>query len=731
MFCQVALDTPLRQLFDYRVGAATGLAPGARVRVPFGRRELVGLVLRLTDRSEVPADKLRDVRAVLDEPPLLAASDVRLLEWAASYYHHPIGEVMATALPRLLREGRGPGAPEPFWSLTAAGREALAAGGGRAPRQRELLAALAAADGDCSEAALDAACPGWRAAARALLAKDQVQRELQRVAPVADDAAIVPRETPHVLTGAQQSAVTALCEAVATGRGGGFLLDGVTGSGKTEVYLQAVADTLARGGSVLVLCPEIGLTPQLLARFERRFEARIAALHSGLTDTERANAWHAAATGQARIVIGTRSAVFTPIPRLQLVIVDEEHDSSYKQQDGGFRYSARDLALLRGQLQQATVVLGSATPSLESLQNVVQGRLTHLLLPERAGSAEPPRLALVDMRAHKVHKGIAAPVLLAMRRHLDAGAQVLLFLNRRGYAPTLLCQACGWIAPCGSCDARMTVHMKSGRLSCHHCGADQRMPERCPRCGHEVHPLGHGTERVEETLAEEFPGFAVERFDRDVLARAGELESAIERVASGSARILVGTQMLTKGHHFPDVTLVVILNADQSLFSTDFRAAERLAQTIVQVAGRAGRAEKPGEVLIQSQYPGHPLLTTLLDAGYAGFAASQLAERAAAHWPPFMRLAVLRASDTSPDGARRFLLAARGLLTPPAGVILREPMPAAMSRRADRHHAQLLVESAQRTLLQRYLEAWAPGIAGLSAPRSLRWVLDVDPLEVF
>jgi primosomal protein N' (replication factor Y) len=634
-----------------------------RVQVPFGRRAVVGLVLAVADATDVPADKLRDVVAVLDEVPLLSATDLKLLEWAADYYHHPIGEVVATAVPKLLRAVR--------------------------------------------------------------------KRKAKPVAAQPAATAAATRETPYPLTGAQAAALAALRAAGTGAAAKNFLLDGVTGSGKTEVYLQAVADTLARGDSVLVLCPEIGLTPQLLERFEKRFDAPLAALHSGLTDGERARAWQQAAGGGARIVIGTRSAVFTPIPRLALIIVDEEHDASYKQQDGGFRYSARDLALLRGQFQQVPVVLGSATPSLESLRNVELGRLVHLQLPERAGSALPPKLSLVDMRAHAVHKGIAAPVLQAMRRHLDTGSQVLLYLNRRGYAPTLLCKGCSWVAPCSNCDARLTVHQRTGRLACHHCGADEPLPKRCPRCGHEVHPLGHGTERVEETLASIFPDEPIERFDRDALRAQDQLTGAIDRVHSGNARILVGTQMLTKGHHFPDVTLVVVLNADQSLFATDFRAAERLAQTIVQVAGRAGRAERAGEVLIQSEYPEHPLLVTLLEAGYAGFAASALAERAAAHWPPFARMALLRASDTAPGAAERFLKEARALLQPPPGVLLRGPVPATMARRAGRHHAQLVVESGQRAALQRFLGEWVPRLEALAAPRSLRWALDVDPLDVF
>jgi len=663
-YCQVAIDTPLRQSFDYRLPEALAHAqPGMRVQLPFGRRAVVGLILRVSAHSDVPPEKLRDAGALLDAGPLLSPADLKLLEWAADYYHHPIGEVFATALPRQLRTVR-----------------------------------------------------------------KRVSSKNAQPPAAAGTGPVALRETPHPLSEAQATAVRALHEARGAGN---FLLDGVTGSGKTEVYLQTCADTLAQGGSVLVLCPEIGLTPQLLERFERRFDAPIAALHSGLTDVARARAWQQAASGAARIVIGTRSAVFTPIPGLRLIIVDEEHDSSYKQQDGGFRYSARDLALLRGQLQKLPVVLGSATPSLESLRNVQPGRLTLLRLPERAGSALPPKLSLLDMRGQAVHKGFAAQTLQAMRVHLAQGSQVLLFLNRRGYAPTLLCHGCGWIAPCESCDARMTVHLKRRRLNCHHCGADAPLPERCPRCGHEVHPLGSGTERVEETLAGLFPDMPVERFDRDVLRAPAELHEAIGRVHSGQARILVGTQMLTKGHHFPDVTLVVVLNADQSLFATDFRAAERLAQTIVQVAGRAGRAERPGEVLIQSQFPENPLLSTLLERGYAGFAESALAEREAAHWPPFARMALLRASDTTPEAAKKFLGDARGLLAPPAGVVLQQPIPATMTRRAGRHHFQMLVESPQRALLQRYLGDWVPRISGLNAPRSLRWALDVDPLDVF
>jgi primosomal protein N' (replication factor Y) len=400
----------------------------------------------------------------------------------------------------------------------------------------------------------------------------------------------------HALSDEQTVALHAVQQAL--GNFHSFLLEGVTGSGKTEVYLRLIAAVLARGENALLLCPEIGLTPQLLSRLRARFDVPLAALHSGLTDSERLQAWREAASGRARIVIGTRSAVFGPIPRLGVIVIDEEHDSSFKQHEGGFRYSARDLAVVRAQRCNVPVLLGSATPSFESLHNVDSGRSTRLSLPRRAGSAAPPTLRLVDLRAHPVQRGFSLPLLQAMQRHLDAGGQVLVFINRRGYAPTLLCSGCGWTAPCKHCDARLTVHQREQRLSCHHCGAEQPMPTTCPRCGHALRPLGHGTERVEETLGELFPGLPLARFDRDSVRGQADLEAAIDRVHSGEARLLVGTQMLTKGHHFPDVTLVAVLNADQSLFSTDFRAAERLAQTLVQVAGRAGREGRAGEVLM-------------------------------------------------------------------------------------------------------------------------------------
>ena len=727
---RVALDTPLQQLFDYLPPAPPGVAfpaVGVRVRVPFGRRRMMGLVVGTADASQIPAARLKGVLEVLDERPLLDSGLLALLEWAADYYHHPLGEVIASALPRAMRLGARAAAVEERWAVTEAGSRAAAAGEPRrAPRQRALLALLSE-HGAAAPALLDERVHPWREAARALTRRGWIASTEATLEPGSAPATL--RSQGPVLSAEQSAAVEAVSGA--RGRFGAFVLQGVTGSGKTEVYLRLIERVLREGRRALVLVPEIGLTPQLVTRFRERFAAPMAVLHSALTDHERLAAWRDAWSGHAHIVLGTRSAVFAPVPDLGAIVVDEEHDPSFKQHEGGFRYSARDLAVVRARQAGVPLLLGSATPALETLHNVTAGRYALLRLARRAARATPPRLALVDLRHGVVRAGISTAALLAIERHLAAGGQVLVFLNRRGYAPTLLCTACGWIAPCRECDARLTVHLAAGRLRCHHCGADAPLPPRCPQCGFTVKPVGQGTERIEETLGMLFPGVATARLDRDVVRRRGDMEEVMRRVSSGEARILVGTQMVTKGHDFPNVTLVVVLNADQGLFSTDFRAPERLAQTIVQVAGRAGRGAKPGEVLIQTEFPDHPLLASLLAAGYQGFAHAALEERAQAAWPPFSRLAALRDSARTADAALRFLREARQLRRAPPGVRLLGPAPAAIHKRAGRYHAQLLVESRERTQLHGFLDQWLPEVEGLRSARAVRWSLDVDPLELF
>jgi primosomal protein N' (replication factor Y) len=672
LILRVALDTPLRRAFDYLPPAGDSAAEptlaapplGVRVRVPFGRRQMIGVLIGIAGESEVPAAKLKAAHEILDAASVFDPVTFELLLWAADYYHHPVGEVIAAALPVALRMVRA------------------------------------------------------RAAANRVSAG--------QAAPTA--APIECRPSEVILTSEQAQVV----EAIGASLGGyrAHLLHGVTGSGKTEVYLRAIAAAVARGDQALVLVPEIALTPQLVERFRRRFSGGIAVLHSALSGTERRDAWRAAQSGLAVIVIGTRSAVLCSLPRLGLIVVDEEHDASYKQQEG-FRYSARDLAVLRAQRARVPIVLGSATPSLETLENAAQARYATLKLPQRPGTARAPRLHLVDLRKHASDQGLSQPAIQAIGRHLADGGQVIVFLNRRGYAPALFCNQCGWAASCAHCDARMTLHRRAGQLRCHHCGAAAPVPATCSNCRHDLNPLGQGTERVEETLARLFPSAPRARLDRDTAAGRGALEAVLQRVHRGEARILIGTQMLTKGHDFPDVSLVVILDADQGLFASDFRATERLAQTITQVAGRAGRASRPGEVLIQTEFPEHPLLVRLIRDGYEGFAASALAERRHAEWPPYSRLAMLRAEARDSLALDGFLAGAadRGRGVGESVKIL-GPATALMARRADHFRAHLLIEAASRAVLQRFLARWIPVVETLAGPPGLRWSIDVDPLEV-
>ncbi|MBM4195678.1 MAG: primosomal protein N' [Gammaproteobacteria bacterium] len=727
MILRVAIDAPLLQLFDYLPPASGDARPGCRVRVPFGRGQRVGLVVAIAAESTLPSGKLRRAFALLDAAPLLDAEMLALLEWAAGYYQHPPGEVYATALPVLLRAGRTTDAGALIWRITTDGREALLAGEPRrAPAQRRVLESLGAAAAGLGSAALARLSATWPAAVRALEGRGWVRREREDgwvSEPVAADR-------PPALNPAQAAAV----QDIAAARGfQPFLVQGITGSGKTEVYLHAIAAALAAGRQSLVLVPEIGLTPQLVARFRRRFpDTGIVVLHSGLTDTERLTAWLRARDGRAGIVIGTRSAIFTPLQQAGLIVVDEEHDGSFKQQEG-FRYSARDLAVWRARQLGVPILLGSATPSLESLANAEAGRYRRLRLPERAGSAKPPAVQLVDLRRQIATDGLSPPLVAAIGRHLDAGGQVLLYLNRRGFAPTLLCTDCGKCLECTRCDARLVLHLRERRLTCHHCDAMRPIPDHCPHCQGPLYPVGQGTERLESALAALFPNHPLLRIDRDTTRARGEIERRLAAVAAGEARILLGTQMLTKGHDFPLVTLVGIVDADQGLFGADFRASERLAQTFVQVAGRAGRSERAGEVVLQTLFPDHPLLRLLVSEGYERFAAAALAERRAAGWPPYSHLALLRADATTRNGALDFLAAARTLAESleSMGVRLLGPAPAPMEKRGGRYRAQLVAESSDRARLQQFIGRWRPALEQLAGARRNRWSLDVDPVELY
>ncbi|NKN32947.1 primosomal protein N' [Marichromatium bheemlicum] len=726
---RVALAGPVDALFDYLPAATGDPLPGSRVLVPFGHSRRVGILVEHAAECACDPAALKRIERVLDPRPLFAPADLALLRWAARYYHHPLGDALFTALPvRLRGSGRLLGAEVGGVRLTAAGAALAPAELARAPRQQALLERLAKAPQGVALQVLEQELAGVASALRALRAKGLA--ESCRVAPAR--AAVSP-PAPAVVPTLNPEQAAALA-AVNAARGGfqPFLLDGITGSGKTEVYIRAIAEVVAAGGQALVMVPEIGLTPQLRERLRTRLPGPLAVLHSALAAGERERAWHQAASGEAPVVLGTRSAVFVPLPRLALIVVDEEHDPSLKQQEG-FRYSARDLAVRRAQLVGCPVVLGTATPALETLHNVAVGRYHRLALPRRAGGARPPTINLLDIRNQPLRAGLSPVLRERMHAALAAGGQVLLLLNRRGYAPVLTCHSCGWVGACVDCDARMTLHLTEQRLWCHHCGRVEPVPRDCPQCGGpDLRMLGRGTERLEEGLAELFPEVRIARIDRDSTRRKGELTRLLAAVHRGEVQILLGTQMLAKGHDFPGVTLAGVIDLDHALYASDFRAPERTAQLIVQVAGRAGRAERAGEVVLQTRHPEHPLLQSLLREGYAGFARAALAEREAAQLPPFTYLALLRAEAPEQAVAHAFLAAARDLAEPlcDPGVELLGPVPAPLARRAGRHRAQLLVQSAARPALQQLLAQWTPALRGLRRRQGVRWSLDVDPQEM-
>ena len=732
---RVAVPGPLRRSFEYLPPAGgpdtDAFPPGTRVKVPFGGSVRTGVVLGASGDPEIDPGRLRRVSARLDDEPSIPPSLLRLLVWAADYYHHPIGEVVRAALPAGLRRASSrPAAPVArAWRLTgrAAASSTLAA---RAPRQSAVVAALEEAgrqDGEpCLAEARLRALPNWRPALRALAKKGWVEPS---AAPPAPAAGAEPKLA--ALNESQARAVEAIVSAAGAFRA--FLLDGVTGSGKTEVYLAAI-DRIARpgAGQALVLVPEIGLTPQLVARFREALPVPISVVHSGMPDGERLRSWEAARAGESRIVIGTRSAVFTPLRRPALIVVDEEHDPSYKQQEG-FRYSARDLALMRGSIEGVPVVLGSATPSLETIRLGAAGRYERLRLAERAGGARMPEVALHDVRRLPLAAGLSERLIEAIGERLRRREQTLLFVNRRGFAPVLLCHDCGEAVGCRHCDSRLVLHRAERRLRCHHCGAERPVPVRCGACDSaDLVTVGSGTQRLAEGLSERFPDARVLRIDRDSTRRRGALDRMVRAARDGSADVLVGTQMLAKGHDFPRVTLVGIVDADAGLLSPDFRAPERVAQLVTQVAGRAGRGALAGEVIVQTRRPRHPLLTALVRDGYPAFAAEALAERDAVRLPPFTRLALLRAEASARAVSNGFLATARGLageLRRP-GVEVMGPVPSPMERQGGRYRAQLLLRSASRSDLQAFLGPWVEGLDGVRTPRGLRWSLDVDPVDL-
>ncbi|MCR4297157.1 MAG: primosomal protein N' [Gallionella sp.] len=730
---RVALDVPLPTLFDYTVADGIAVTIGQRVIVPFGKRQMVGVVMECVAVTEMAPERIKPVKQVLHDSVPLSAGLLDLLRFCSDYYRYPLGQTVLSALPTRLRSDK------PIISrailtyrLSASGAALnLDAFPKRKVVQRRILAKLA--EQPCNLAQLKSLSATAGKQLQALVAEGWVE-SVALVTPLtpspspAGGRGAHAFDNAHTLTSEQQQAVDAVIAAQGYAC---FLLHGITGSGKTEVYVHLMHHVLQRGGQILLLVPEINLTPQLENYFRRRFpDVSMISLHSGLAEGERLHNWQQAQTGAAQIVLGTRLSVFAELPGLALIIVDEEHDGSFKQQDG-LRYSARDVAIFRASQRGVPIVLGSATPSLESYYNAQSGRYRMLRLTGRAlAEARLPAVRCININQTVMHHGISEKLLHEIGQRIARQEQSLLFINRRGYAPVLMCTGCGWLSGCKHCAGKMVLHLNDKRLRCHHCGYQLRMPHVCPSCGNaDLHPVGSGTQRVESVLRERFPDARILRVDRDSTRNKRAWQVLRELIHANEVDILVGTQMLAKGHDFPALTLVGVLNPDSALYSSDFRAAEKLFAQLAQVAGRAGRADKPGEVLIQTAFPEHPLFCALQTHDFDGWAASQLAERQMAGFPPFMYQAMLRAEGKQAAGVYAFLNQAHA-----AAIGLKQSVevfgvvPAALPRRANHIRAQLLIQSAKRKDLQQFLRTWQPLLDILPAQK-LRWALDIDPLE--
>lgn len=726
---RVALPVPLDKQFDYQIPVHLFPIIGGRVSVSFGRQTLVGVVTALVNQSEFSVDKLKPLKQVLDSQPVWPDSLYELLQWCSQFYQYPLGDTLLNAMPSALRKGKEADfATLVEWQLTNAGRNQLMLGFGRAVKQAKVMHMLESGsvphqhfiDQEVSSSVLKTLQEkGW---IESIECKPEIRDWSQQVEADVDKPKLNEEQAVAIAT-------------VNSFDGFGcFLLEGVTGSGKTEVYLNLIKPVLEKGRQALVLVPEIGLTPQTINRFRHRFDVPVEVIHSGLNDSERLNAWLSARDQAAGIVIGTRSALLTPFADLGIIIVDEEHDASYKQQDS-LRYHARDVAVMRASKEQIPIVLGSATPALETLHNALSGKYHHLTLTERAGNAVPTTNKVLDVKGQYLESGLSASLIAEMRQHLSAGNQVMLFLNRRGFSPALMCHDCGWIAECKRCDAYYTYHQYSNEIRCHHCGSQQPTIHQCQGCGSSnLVTVGVGTEQLEAQLGELFPEYQTIRIDRDSTRRKGSLESALGAIRNGKYQILIGTQMLAKGHHFPDVTLVALLDVDGSLYSSDFRASERLAQLFIQVAGRAGRASKPGEVILQTHHPEHSLLQALLTKSYRHFAETALQERKLAMLPPYSYLTLFRAEANDSQYVEAFLrqvrhtLESHPLFDDCCQVL--GPTPAPLAKRSGKYRWQLMLQTQTRSTMQKLLGSAKPAIQMLPNAKRVRWSLDIEPQDL-
>ncbi len=722
---KVAVPIPLRRLFDYQYQDSQKPMIGGRVLVPFGRQQLVGYVIGFSEESDYDLKKIKHIVKVIDQESLLDKELFNFIQWSAQYYQHPIGEVFNACLPSLIGKGEiAQLEPEYFWQLTNEGEKAQPKS--NAVKQIALLKLAQSHQSYLTQETLKAHefVPGDL---KSLINNGWLTKEIKPL----DTGFTQPKVLPSTFepNKEQHQAIAQIFAKKAQFQP--FLLDGVTSSGKTEVYLRAITHQLEAGKQTLVLVPEIGLTPQTIQRFKERFHSNISMLHSGMTDKQRLNEWLKAKQGLTSIIIGTRSALFTPFKDLGLIVIDEEHDLSFKQQEG-FRYSARDLALVRANNLNIPIIMGSATPSIESQYNVSNGRFERLTLSRRAGNAKAPHSKIFDVRQRPLNEGISKPLREHIESHLAKGQQCLVFLNRRGFAPSILCHDCGWIAECNRCDRNMTYHQQLKRLHCHHCDRQVFLPKQCPSCqSDQLLPIGLGTERLAEALSSMFPKHKVIRVDRDSTRRKDSMQNIVEEIKRGEADIIVGTQMLAKGHHFPNLTLVAVIDIDGCLFSADFRATERTAQLLTQVAGRAGRGEANGEIVIQSHHPDHPLLVNLFTQNYQQLSEQMLQERKTANLPPYSAQVLIRSQATNLAKPMEFLQDMANILNQYPQLEVYGPYPAPMIKRAGKMRAQLLLQASDKQTIQKILNAALPVIEEQKSAKNVRWSIDVDPQEVF
>ncbi|ASQ47360.1 primosomal protein N' [Legionella clemsonensis] len=717
---KICIPHTSRDFFDYH--SASPLCMGARVWVPFRKQTRLGFVMG--EQTSPSHEKLKSITAIVDETPLLTPTILKLCQWVCSYYQSPLSEVIPLALPKNYRLGKPRQLPmvEHFY-LARPVQEAYNSIGLRAHKKRALLDFLHQQTHPVTKKEILQA--GFtQAQLNGLLTLKLITKKQELALPLNEKK---NKDTPLLLNEEQRLAVQAITAQLNDYHC--FLLQGVTGSGKTEVYLQVIADVLAQGKQVLVLVPEIGLTPQLLSRFTARFNEPMVVIHSNLNETERQFAWQLAHDNLAKLVIGTRTAIFTPMPALGLIVIDEEHDASLKQMDG-VRYSARDAALMRAYMSNLPIILGSATPSLESLYNCHQKKYSLLRLKQKALNTTPLHYQIIDLRNVPLQQGLAPQTLQMIATHLQQGNQVMVFINRRGFAPVLLCHHCGWIADCKTCDSHLTLHRQLNRLVCHHCGRTEMIPAQCKAChNRELIPIGAGTQRIYDYLSHQFPDTNLLRIDRDEVQKKNALENHLDSIHRGDAQLIVGTQMLAKGHHFPNLTLVVILDTDAGFYNQDFRALERLGQLLTQVSGRAGRAEHPGQVVIQTHLPHHPLLTTLIQQGYDSFAQALLDSRQHAELPPYHFLALIRAQDKSASKVLNFLHTLKEQLLM-QGITTLGPAPAPLARKANQHRMQLLLKSPSRKILQTRLTQLREWLTIIKLNHHVRWNVDVDPMDL-